>query len=286
MKRSVSTLFLTVGLLMATAGHAAEKWRASGFKTPESVLYDTANKRLIVSNINGGMTDVDGNGYLSLVSMDGKVVAEQWASGMDAPKGMAISGNRLYVADITQVRVVDLATGKIAQTVKLDGAVFLNDVTANKAGEVFVTDTMANAIYRIAGGNAELWLQDALLNSPNGILADGNRLIVGTWGKGIRQDFTTEEPGGLIAIDVATKKITPLPQAEKFGNIDGVVKVGDDFIVSDYMAGILYRYSPGKSVIKIATLKPGSADIDTDGKTVFVPMMMEGEVVAISLEGT
>jgi sugar lactone lactonase YvrE len=277
------SFFLTAWLLTTSVGYAAEAWRADGFKTPESVLYDSAHKRLIVSNINGGMTDADGNGFLSLLSLDGKLITEKWVSGMDAPKGMAVSGNRLYVADITRVHVVDLATGKIAQTIPLEGAVFLNDVTANKAGDVFVTDTMANTIHRIADGKPELWLKDPLLNGPNGILADGTRLIVGTWGKGIRQDFTTEELGGLIAVDLATKTISPLPNAEKFGNIDGVIKVGNDIVVSDYMAGALYRYTPGKAVERIATLKPGSADIDTDGKTIFVPMMMEGEVVAIRL---
>lgn len=278
-----SMLLLTAGLLSTTAGHAAEAWRATGFKTPESVLYDEANDRLIVSNINGGATDIDGNGFLSLVSPDGDVLSRTWASGMDAPKGMAIAGDRLYVADVNRIHVVDLATGQIANTITVDDAIFLNDVTASETGDVFVTDMMTDAIYRIVDGTAELWLKDERLNAPNGILADGDRLIVGSFGKGMKPDMTTEEPGGLIAVDLSTKTITPLPQAEAFGSLDGVVEVGNDIIVSDFSAGLLYRYTPGNAVEEFATLKPGSADIGTNGSMIFVPMMHEGEVVALTL---
>ena len=255
-------------------------WRADGFKTPESVLFDQANNRLVVTNMNGGPGDADGNGYLSLLSADGKLISRNWASGMDAPKGMAIAAGRLYVADITKVRVVDLADGRLVSTIDVAGAVFLNDMTADSRGSVFVTDMLANAIYRIDGDKAELWLKDDALGTPNGIVADDDRLIVGSWGNGMRADFSTEEPGGLLVVDLGSKAVTPLPGAGKVGNIDGVVVAGNAIFASDYMSGTLYRYADGK-VERLAVLKPGSADIGTDGATIFVPMMNEGEVVAL-----
>jgi sugar lactone lactonase YvrE len=270
---------LTLALIAAQPAHAGEAWRTTGFKTPESVLYDAANKRLVVTNMNGGPGDADGNGYLSLLSLDGTLIKQQWATGMDAPKGMAIVGNRLYVADITRVRVVDLASGALASTIDIAGSKFLNDVTADGEGNVYVTDMLDNAIYRIQGTDAELWLKDDALGTPNGIFADGSRLIVGAWGTGLREDFSTEKPGGLLAVDVGSKAIAPL--AEAFGNIDGVVVAGGAVYATDYMTGTLYRYAGGR-IEKAAALKIGSADIGTDGATIYVPQMNEGEVVALT----
>ncbi|WP_245446300.1 hypothetical protein [Mesorhizobium kowhaii] len=108
-----SALFAIIGIAAAPAAQAGELWRATGLEQPESALFDATNNRIIVSNIVGNPGDADGNGYLSVLSIDGKTVTQHWTDGMDAPKGMAISGGKLYVADITKVRVVDLASGKL-----------------------------------------------------------------------------------------------------------------------------------------------------------------------------
>src|SRR5689334_894465 len=141
MKRLIaSTIFAAAAVSVAQAG---ELWRATGFEQPESALVDSAHNRIVVSNIVGNPGAADGNGYLSLLSMDGKVIARHWVDGMDAPKGMAISGGRLYAADITKVRVVDLASGKLVETIDVPGAVFLNDMTQDSAGKVYVSDMLA-----------------------------------------------------------------------------------------------------------------------------------------------
>ncbi|RUW76420.1 MULTISPECIES: ATP/GTP-binding protein [unclassified Mesorhizobium] len=269
---------------MTPIAEAGEIWRASGFEQPESALFDAANKRIIVSNIAGNPGEADGNGYLSVLSLDGKLVTRHWTDGMDAPKGMALSGGKLYVADITKVRVVDLASGKLVASIDVPNAVFLNDMTADSAGKVYVSDMLADTIYRIDGDRPELFVKDALLASPNGIFADGGRLIVASWGKGIKPDFSTAEPGGLLSVDLASKAISPLPGAEKFADLDGVVAIGDSIYATAYMTGTLYRYKDGGKPEAFATFKPGSADIGTDGKTIFVPLMNEGEVAALSLD--
>jgi sugar lactone lactonase YvrE len=283
MKRLIaSTVVATIAVSAAQAG---EIWRASGFDQPESALVDAAHNRIVVSNIVGNPSAADGNGYLSLVSMDGKVIARHWVDGMDAPKGMAISGGRLYAADITRVRVVDLASGKLVETIDVPGAVFLNDVTEDSAGKVYVSDMLADTIYRIDGDRPEPFVQDALLASPNGVFADGDRLIVASWGKGINKaDFSTARPGGLLSVDLATKEITPLPGAQEFADLDGVIAIGDTIYATAYMTGTLYSYRPGGAPTAVAQFKPGSADIGTDGQKIFVPLMVEGEVVAQSLD--
>ena len=286
MKTLVTSICLAVfGIAAVPAAQAGEIWRASGFEQPESALFDAANKRIIVSNIVGNPGKADGNGYLSVLSLDGKIVTQHWTDGMDAPKGMAISGGKLYVADITKVRVVDLASGKLDSSIDVPKAVFLNDMTADASGKVYVTDMLADTIYRVDGDRPELFVKDAVLASPNGIFADGNRLIVASWGKGINPDFSTAEPGGLLSVDLATKAVTPLPGAQKFADLDGVIAIGDSIYATAYMTGTLYRYHEGGAPEVIATFKPGSADIGTDGKsTIYVPLMNEGEAAALSLD--
>lgn len=283
MKRLIaSTVIATIAVSVAQAG---ELWRATGFEQPESALVDAAHNRIVVSNIVGNPGAVDGNGYLSLLSTDGKVISRHWVDGMDAPKGMAISGGKLYAADITKVRVVDLASGKLVETIDVPGAVFLNDMTQDSAGKVYVSDMLADTIYRIDGDRPELFVKDALLASPNGVFADGGRLIVASWGKGIdKTDFSTAEPGGLLSVDLSTKAITPLPGAQKFADLDGVIAIGDTIYATAYMTGTLYSYRAGGTPTAVAHFKPGSADIGTDGKRIFVPLMGEGEVAALTLD--
>ncbi|WP_457155196.1 SMP-30/gluconolactonase/LRE family protein [Mesorhizobium sp. P5_C1] len=278
-------LFAFIGIVAAPAAQAGELWRATGLEQPESALFDAANNRIIVSNIVGNPGDADGNGYLSVLSSDGKTVTQHWTDGMDAPKGMAISGGKLYVADITKVRVVDLASGKLVSSITVPNAVFLNDMTSDQSGKVYVTDMLADAIYRIDGGRPDLFVRDAMLASPNGVIADGNRLIVASWGKGIKPDFSTAEPGGLLSVDLANKAVSPLLGAQKFADLDGVIAIGDTIYATAYMTGTLYRYRAGGTPEVVAHFKPGSADIGTDGKsTIFVPLMNEGEVAALTLD--
>lgn len=279
-----SAVLVIIGITAVPAARAGEIWRASGFEQPESALFDAANKRIIVSNIVGNPGAADGNGYLSVLSPHGKLVAQHWTDGMDAPKGMAISGDKLYVADITKVRVVDLASGRLVSTIDVPGAVFLNDMTADGSGKVYVTDMLADSIYKIDSDRPVLFVKDAALASPNGVFADGGRLIVASWGKGIKPDFSTAEPGGLLTVDLATKAISQLPGAEEFADLDGVIAIGDSIYATAYMTGTLYRYHAGSAPEAIATFKPGSADIGTDGERIFVPLMNDGEVAALSLD--
>jgi sugar lactone lactonase YvrE len=280
-----SAFLVAIGSASVPAAQAGELWRATGLEQPESALFDAANNRIIVSNIVGNPGEADGNGYLSVLSVDGKTVTQHWTDGMDAPKGMAIAGGKLYVADITKVRVVELASGKLVASIAVPNAVFLNDMTSDQSGKVYVTDMLADAIYRVDGDRPELFVRDPMLASPNGVFADGDRLIVASWGKGIKPDFSTAEPGGLLSVDIASKVVSPLPGAQKFADLDGVVAIGDTIYATAYMTGTLYRYNTGGTPEAVAHFKPGSADIGTDGKSIlYVPLMNEGEVAALKLD--
>ena len=113
----------------------------SGVQSPESAYFDAASGFVFVSNIGGGgPTGKDGDGFLSKLTPDGKVVAAKWITGLNAPKGIRSSGGRLWVSDIDQLVGVDIAQGKIAERVAVPGAEFLNDVACDAQGAVYVSD--------------------------------------------------------------------------------------------------------------------------------------------------
>jgi len=261
---------------------AAEVWRVDGLSTPESAVFDEANGRIIVSNIVGDATVADGTGTLSAIDLDGKMIDDAWVEGLDAPKGMAISGGSLYVADITNVRVVDLADGTMT-TIAPAGATFLNDVTAGDDGTVYVTDTFANRIYSISGDDAEMFMEDVTLDSPNGILVDGDALIIASFGT-LAEKPEDMVPGGLLSVDLESKAVTPIAGTENLGFLDGVVKIGDQYVVTDFFGGKVIGVSATGEIRDIATLAMGTADLGTDGEAVFVPLMMQNQLVKLSID--
>ena len=101
MNRFQSWLFCILQMGMAGSSAAAEEvWSLDGFKTPESVLYDAKRNVLYVTNIAGEAAEKDGVGYLSQVSPDGKLKTAEWVKGFDAPKGLVMKGDTLFVTDI------------------------------------------------------------------------------------------------------------------------------------------------------------------------------------------
>ena len=147
-------------------GETAEfELRNVGFRTPECVIHDVDRDVYLVSNINGNPGGKDGNGFISRVSPTGEVLALKWIDGaasgitLHAPKGMAIVGDRLYVADIDTLRVFDAATGASEESVRIPAAVFLNDVSAAPDGTVYVSDTAVGMVTRSAlrVRSARLW---------------------------------------------------------------------------------------------------------------------------------
>jgi hypothetical protein len=155
----------------------------TGFASPESAFYDTASNAVFVSSINGQILDKDGNGYISRLSPDGKVVAEKWATGIDAPKGLRSARGVLYAADIDTVVGFDIKSGKEVSRVTIDGAVFLNDLATAPDGTIYVSDSTALKIFEVRNGTASVFVEGGnQVEQPNGLLVDGGRLILGSVG--------------------------------------------------------------------------------------------------------
>jgi outer membrane protein assembly factor BamB len=256
-----------------------------GIETPESAYYDVASGFIFVSQIAGQPTDRDGNGRIVKLNADGSVVSTTWVTGLNAPKGLRSYQGTLWTADLDEVIGIDIASGKIASRVKIDGAQFLNDVATGPDGTVFVSDFMANRIYAVKDGKVTTFAEGEQLEYPNGLLVDGNRLVVGAWGKP-EADFTTKVPGRLYALDLNTKQktpITPMP----FANIDGLESDGrGGYLISDYLKGEIIRVASNGERQVVQTFMPGTADIGfiPSINAVVVPHMNENKVAAYEVK--
>lgn len=241
--------------------------------TPESVLHDTVNNVLYVSCINGvPPSEKDGDGYIAKVSPeDGSIVEAKWVTGLSAPKGMGIYDGKLYVSDIKQLAVIDISTGTIVDTYSVDSAEFLNDIAIDNNGAVYISDSNINRIYKLEDEKITVWTEDANLGGPNGLFHDGEKMMVATFQK-----------GNFNEIDTTTKKATPVVEAIPGG--DGVVKVGLDYIVSNWNGEVFYVTSDyrKKKILDTKEVGDNAADIDyiEDDKLLLVPTFFGNSVVA------
>lgn len=262
-----------------------------GIATPESVLYDEANDRYLVSNINGSPDGTDNNGYIAEISPDGKVSKEKFIAGgvgkvkLDAPKGTGISAGILYIADINVVREFDAKTGAPKGNIPAPGATFLNDIAIAKDGRVFVSDsglktgpggfepTGTDAVYVIEKGKIRTVAKGKELGGPNGLLAVENGVLVNTFGS--NELYRLDDKG-------AKQDITKLPE----GGLDGLAQAGDALLVSSWKASAVYRGTlGGKFELVLGELK-GPADIgfDSKRKRVLVPRFLENAVEVYDLK--
>jgi hypothetical protein len=212
-----------------------------GFNTSESCYWDAANKRWYVSNIAATSMDItqpDGEGWISRLDENGNILDEKWVEGFDTPAGLRMHNGVLYVANINKVHGIDVMTGQVAENYFFPAAILLNDPAVDEAtGSVYVTDTFGNVIYLFHAGLAgseESFLDSAELMGPNGLLVDGDKLLVASL-----VNFNPPDLGPFLSVDIATKAITQIGNV--MGKWDGIEKDGADYLLSDNAPGVIYR---------------------------------------------
>jgi sugar lactone lactonase YvrE len=268
-----------------SSGRVTAGWTVTdGVETPESVYVDAASGSIFVSMIAGQPGDRDGNGRIMKIAPDGTVASASWVTGLNAPKGLRSHNGTLWTADIDEVVGIDIAKAAVSSRLKIEGAQFLNDVAVGDDGTVYVSDMLASKIYAVKDGKATVFGEGDAMEYPNGLLVEGNRLIVGGWGKP-EPDFSTKVPGHLFALDLQTKAktlITPKP----LGNIDGVESDGrGGYIVTDFPAGKVMHVSSTGESRTLREFMPGSADhaFVPVGNIAIIPHMMENRIAAYDL---
>lgn len=262
-------------------------WEATGFEAPESAVYDPSEQVIYVSNVVGQPNEKDGEGYISKLGLDGQMVEQQWATGLDAPKGMALHDGTLYVSDIDRLVAISTEDGKEVESWSASGAKFLNDVTVDSEGRVFVSDMLDATIYVMDGGEISPWLEGGEITAPNGLLAEDDRLVVASWGVLAGEGFETETPGHVKVVDYDSKEVQSLGAGEPIGNLDGIEQDGQGgYLVTDWVNGGLFRITAEGEAEQLLRLDPGSADLEyiEEQSLAVIPMMMDDKVMAYRIE--
>lgn len=271
--------------LSAFAQDAPTAWELPGFAMPESVVWSADADLFYVSNMGADPMAKDGDGAIATVDASGHLVQMDFATGLDAPKGMGITGGMLYVADIDHVAAIDLTTGAVTATYGGEGVVFLNDVAIGPDGTVYVSDTFGNAVYKIEGEGLALVAQGPGLSGANGLMPWGeDKLLVANLGD-VSQGFENIVPGWVVVLDLASGAIEPFGATEPPGILDGIAGDGaGGVLISDNAAGTILRQMPGEAPTLVATLASGAADLDYDvvSGLIVVPITAEGRLVALT----
>jgi sugar lactone lactonase YvrE len=282
-----AALSLLVVLCIEVNAQTLKKvWETTGLENPESVIFDAKRSLYYVSNVVGSPVDKDGNGYITQLDENGKIVKQKWITGFNAPKGLGIHNGKLYVADIDQVVMIDIASAKIEKSLPAEGATFLNDIVVASNGDVYISDTFGgNSIYRIQNGKIEIWLKDPKLDFPNGLLLKGNDIYVASWGVVTNQEtFATDVKGKILKASLNDKKITDVTTS--FINGDGLVPFKNGFIATDWNAGKVFFIDNKGATTEIGSYNQGTADIEfvTNKNLLLIPQMSEGKVLAFSVK--
>lgn len=239
---------------------------------PESVLYNKSDKSLFVSLIDGSPAERDGKGGIAILSSEGKIIDLNWITGLNAPKGMARYKNVLYVADLTELVVIDIKQRTVAKKIAIDSAVVLNDVTVDGKGIVYVSDPRAKKVFRVENNTASVYLNQLI--KPNGLKVIGKFLYM-------------LDNGSLYKIDKQKNKKLLVEGLDD--NTDGIepVKKGE-FIVTCWTGVIYHVTESGSNQVLLDRRKEEyyTADIgyDSKTKTVYVPSLFKKTITAYAIK--
>lgn len=242
----------------------------------ESAVYDPIHDRIYASLIGNREK---GDGAVATVDIDGKLINGAFISGLEDPKGIAITDDKIYVSDVTVLVEADIKTGTILKRHSAEGIQFLNDVAIANDGSVYVSDTRTSEIYRLAtDGNFSLWLADAQLDNPNGLLIQGNTMYVASWG-------SAPEGGRVSTVDMSSKSISPL--TEVIGNLDGIRPYDKDhLLISDWNSGKTHLMALDGSTKEVLRVGQSVGDIAyiKDKKLLLLPMNKQSRLLFYRLE--
>jgi hypothetical protein len=279
-----TTLFLSLALFFSTSilsqdavsfqsDKLVRKWETpQTLLTPESVCYDLVSGSLFVSNINGNPTDKDGNGFISVLTLNGEITELRWLTGLNAPKGMGIFEGLLYVTDIDRVAVIDIKKKSIKKFFEFPEAKFLNDIAVDIYGAVYISDMMSTRIYKIFKEESGIWLDDKALTNPNGLFVENDMLMVGC--------------NKIILANIKDGEM--ITWLEGTGGIDGLEATGNGrYIFSDW-SGNVFLIGIDKNIEKILDTTPAginAADIEfiPEKRLLLVPTFKDNRVVAYEL---
>ncbi|HEU4780798.1 MAG TPA: hypothetical protein VFS58_13030 [Steroidobacteraceae bacterium] len=283
MKKTLA-LMVAMGLAATTQAQAETKahkltklWESEAtLKVPEGVRFDAKRKVLYVSNIDGQPWEVDGKGSIAKVGLDGKVIAAEWITGLDCPKGLVLSadGKWLYAADAGGIVVIDIEAGKIRNKIAIPEGIQLNDLASDGKDTLYVSDSKGKKVYVVKDGKASVYLDETVLKGPNGLLVhDGSLYVL--------------DNSSLNRVE-AGKTLKVLADGMP-GGVDGLENVrGNEFLVSVWGGALWYVNADGSKELLFdgKAVQTSTADIgwDPNTRTVYVPTFFKNSIIAFKVE--
>jgi sugar lactone lactonase YvrE len=279
--RNFKGISVFVFVLAGWAGVNAEPvkiWETDEiFKAPESAVYDGKRGFLYISNCNSSLNNGSpyGQQCISKANTKGELIKFDWIENLTKPTGICINDDKLYIVERFGVVVYDLKTDNISDKFYIKTSNFLNDITVDPDGGIYVSESDTNLIYKILGRNVEKWLDSEEISQPNGVLFDDGKLIVGV-----------NSDNFLKAVDISSKQITKIAHLGP-GIIDGIKKCGDGYLVSHFL-GNLYLVKPSGQVTELINTRDAEINIAdfeyiSDKDMVIVPAMRKNKLICYRL---
>ena len=261
------------------------------FSQPESAYFYTSGSTdpgvYFISSTNG-----DDMGWVSKLAADGSMIDSRWATDLRNPMGMRVSGNRLWINNTTEVVGLNLDNPSDRIVHPIDGAISLNDLATDSSGHAYLSDSMNSRVVRVdlATGENSTYIS-TLPSSPNGVLVQGDRLYIASWGvmsdrPEERAEWITKTAGDLYWVSLKDSSKSRHIIVPELGNLDGVeIDQKGNIYVSDWESGKLYKISSGtKTVISLGQYGQGLADIGLNSLTgeLALPVMLSNEVLFLA----
>ena len=276
----VSLLILTVACGQQTkpGDLMVKKWETGpGLKTPESVLYDDSTGVIYVSNVDGKPSEKDKRGFIATLSVDGQILKADWVTGIDAPKGMGILNNHLFVSNIDEVVEIDISTATIIKRYPVAGSTFLNDIATDpKTGKVYITDSGTGTVYILMNGEVSLWLQGPMFKGANGLFIKDSVLYIGT-------------DNGILQAQTQSGEVKPWITKDYEGEVDGLYVTSEGkFIFSDWKGSVFITGKDGKPELLLNTsaqnINAADFGIIASRKMILIPTFFDNKVVCYTLD--
>ncbi len=214
--------------LLLIVSFSSSLLNAQNYSKPESVIWDEINKQYLITNTNNHV-----NGFILTYDPETEELGNFINTGLDSPKGMTIVDGIIYVTDVTKVKGYNLKDKTQIMNLTISGATWLNDITNDKSGNLFVGGMDTGIIYKIVISSEDV---SSFINtsSPNGLLYEeqNNRILVCSWGNNAK----------IKSIDLTNSTITTILNTS-FSNLDGIVSDNcGNYYISSWGANAVYRY--------------------------------------------
>ncbi len=287
MKTKVTTVLLAIlipALLSAQTAEVSVKpssplqkiWEVTGLNIPEAVLPQSEKGILYVSNV-GASTPLEkeGKGFISILSIDGKIKNLKWCEGLNSPKGMAIVGDKLYVSEVDRVGAIDINSGKKVEDYPIEGAIFLNDIAADKDGSIYITDSKTGTVHVLKDGKVSVFVQSDDFPFPNGLVINKGKLLLGTGDK-------------IVKIDLESREVEDYML--NTGGVDGLAIVGEDVVIFSDWPGKVHMMKKGEEkellldTSSSETSKTADFGYIASKKAIYIPTFFANSVVCYKLK--